>query len=256
MSTTMPGPHLTDAEVIRSADEQLEPGEQERVTAHLATCDVCRAQRERAQHRKEKLSALLLASDFDTPVMRAPAHTAAIDITAPRARRTPPLRWFPAQPWLRAAAGIVLLLGVALSIAPVRAAIVSWVRAQLGGREVVQPAAPPRTAPTPAAPLGPRIQFVHQGGTFRLEFAAPDPAGTLNVRRTQDARVSAEASSPDLDLLVLTSGLRVTNATARSVTYNLELPATVTAIVVVVQGREVVRLSGSQVDAGVVLGVR
>jgi hypothetical protein len=241
--------HLTEGEVIRAVDQQLAPDEQARVSEHLRSCASCSEQLQRAQRRLARLANVLEAADFAVPAATVPtSKSRVIDLGAARARRAQ--RW--QQPWLRAAAAIVLLLGVAMTISPVRAAVIQWVRTQW---ERIAPAAEPRGEPAvpaqpPTAPLGPGINFTHEGSAFSLEFTNAQTGGSLAVRYGSTDQVYAETSSPAAELLVLPGGLRVNNREADSANYTLVLPTSITSVLIKVGETTVANLSRAQLQAG------
>jgi hypothetical protein len=256
MNTTIPGPHLTEAEIIRALDRQLEPTESVRVETHLQGCDACRTQLDRAGLRTHRLADLLRATDYELPPIALPQPDPnVIDLAANRAQRGPRSGWLPQQPWLRAAAGIVLLLAAVFSITPVRAAIVEWARTQWGrnaGTDTAPPA-PPRAPAAAPAPAGPRIEFSPASTEFRLELMQPDVQAKVSVRRAAGDQAIVEASSPDAEPIVLTDGVRVNNQGTVAVTYTVELPVSVRTMILVIPGRGAERISAERIDAGVTL---
>ena len=241
--------HLEDGEFLRAIDEQLEHDESARVLQHLASCDVCARRMQQLHGRQQRLSSLLHDSDFDMPALAPPVHDNVIDIDAERARRREPRTRLP---WLRIAAGIVLMLGVALTMTPLQAIVGNWLRAQwsrvVGEEQVTDPSQP--EAPTPP---GPDITFAHSGATFQLNLAHAQADGTVTVRLTDSADVTAKASRAGVEMLLLPNGLRLVNDPSATGSYEILVPTTVTDVTITVAGRIVARLDAARIAAGAVI---
>jgi anti-sigma factor RsiW len=251
MNTAISDQHLTDAEVSRAVDAQLDADERTRVEAHLAHCDTCRAMLTRAETRTRRLSALLQRTDFDVPPMSVSTKTGR-DILDFRAREKPVREAAAIQPWMRAAAVIALLIGGLFAIPPVRAAIIGWVRAQFSddARESAAPGVAAPSAPNVQPDLGAAVQFVPAGEVLYVELMSADEQGTIELKRGTGDRVSARVDNGSVEMIVLTDGLRINNAGAQQLRYRIEAPQSVETIVVTVAGRNVARISGAQIDAG------
>jgi hypothetical protein len=250
MITTHNEPHLEDDEVMRAVDAPLEHDEAVRIHEHLAACTVCARRMEQLRTRQKRLSSLLQETDFVTPAAAPPVDV--IDIGAMRARRQRPLMQ---RTWLRAAAGVVLLLGVALTMTPLQAIVVDWLREQWSRLTQQEQVTVPGDAPAPA-PLGPEITFAPSGPAFRVAFASSQAGGTLTVRRGTAAGITARASQAGVELLSLPDELRVLNDQSMAGNYEFIVPASVTQVTIVVAGRVVARLDGVQIDAGTSMPLR
>lgn len=257
MTTTQADQHVTDGEVLRALDQQLEPSERARVTAHLESCDQCAALLTRARRRQQRLAQLLRDTDFDTPATTLrPSDSPVIDSRVARQRRAQRIARTWQQPWLRVAAAIVLLLGVTLTITPVRALVVDWVREQWSRLVNADRSAEPATAPEAVtAPIGPRIEFTHEATEFRIEFTVAQSTGSLAARQGAGEQVIAESTSPNAELLVLPTGLRVDNRQAPGASYTLVLPSSVSTLVVQVGERTVARWSAQQLSGEVTVSI-
>ncbi|HEV2130285.1 MAG TPA: hypothetical protein VGR27_04255, partial [Longimicrobiaceae bacterium] len=212
-----------DAELVRLIDGEGEAEERARVLAHTATCAQCAERLEMIRHRGQRLSELLADWDAHTiPVPDSPLSPG--DLESARARRRSPA---PASlpVWMRAAAGIVLLLGVGMTVSPLRAWVMEqWaeVAAQLAGREMVEQPERPRVA----AP-GHLVSFLPEGDEFLLQVDAPQAEGVLELLIEAVPRASAEISGggAEENLLVLPEGLRIRNAAGSQASYRVTLPA-------------------------------
>ncbi len=192
MPATLTEGHLSDDELVRLLDGQLEARERPRVESHSARCDACGARLRRLRRRSARLTGILLASDPEAPP--APAR-APDELTLRRMRRA---RGIAApRPWLRAAAVAGLLLAAGVVASPLRAVVAEWLRTQW--ERVAAPDAPGAApaAEAPAAPAGQpaagaRVQFTPRGATFTLEVAVPQADGAVEVRRAAGPSATAE----------------------------------------------------------------
>lgn len=216
-------PHARDAELVRLIDGQGEPQERARVLAHTATCAPCAERLETIRHRAQRLSELL--TEWDIPVGDAPKPPLPpSDFESVRARRRSPAS--ASLPlWMRAAAGIVLLLGVGMTVSPLRAWVVErWasVAAELAGREMGEEPERPRVAAA-----GHLVSFLPEGDEFLLQVDAPQAEGVLELLIEAVPRATAEISggAAEENLLVLPEGLRIRNAPDSRASYRVTLPA-------------------------------
>lgn len=237
MMTDHTVPHLDDDVIVRALDEQLAPFERAEAAAHLAACPRCAGRLRQLERRGSRLAALLRTTDFDTPPATVPS------------RRPRP---FVQRTWVRAAAGVVLLLGVAMTFTPVQALVMDWLRAEWS--RLVGDAPPP--VDSPASARGTRVEFVHASTTFRIEVRSEQDAGTLTVRRGPGDLASADASRAGVELLVLPAGLRIMNTPASASDYEVVVPAAVTEATVVIGSRVVARVDEERLESGVRLPLR
>ncbi len=217
------GPHAEDAELVRLLDGEGGEEERERTLAHMAVCTSCTERLEMIRHRGARLSELLAGWEADAIEVPEPPVPLS-DIERARARgRSPAPALLPV--WMRVAAGIVLLLGVGLTVSPLRAWVIErWaqVSAQLAGREVVEQPERPHGAAS-----GHVVSFLPEGDEFLLQVDAAQAEGVLELLIEAVPRASAEisAGAAGENLLVLPYGLRIRNAAGSQASYRVTLPA-------------------------------
>lgn len=256
MPTSLAEEHLSDGDLVRLLDGELDAEERARVEAHAAGCEACAARLRRLRRRSARLSGILLASDPQAP----PAPVQAPDeLALRRASRDRQAHSAPApRPWLRVAAVVVLLLAAGVVASPLRAVVAEWLRTQweriaAPGAGAPAPAAEAPAAPAPErSPAGARVQFTPQGTTFTLDVAVPQGAGSVEVRRAAGTSATAEQTGggAQAELLVLPSGVRIRNAPGATADYRVTVPASVRTVRVRVgEGRETV-LTAEEVAAG------
>ena len=241
--------HLTDGEVIGMLDDALPAAERTRADEHLATCVTCRERMQRQRRRQQRLSALLQQTDFAVP-NAAPPQKDVIDLRVGARRRRD--RRFVEQPWLRVAAGLVLLLGATMLIPPVQAAVVGWLNEQwsrlVGDEQATDPQAPPQ--PGTQTARGTRLEFVSDARAFSIEIAAAQTDGTISVRRSSSDVAIADTDVGGIELLSLPAGVRIVNSPATAANYDVVVPATAVSATIVINGRTVVQLDEAQLASG------
>lgn len=99
----VPGAHASDGDLVRYVDGEGDAEERAALLAHVDACGECAARLARQQRRTERLAAMLRAADYPVPAMTVPA--AADPKVVPFPRRVA------VQPWMRAAALVVLAVG-------------------------------------------------------------------------------------------------------------------------------------------------
>jgi hypothetical protein len=261
MPTSLAEEHLSDGDMVRLLDGEMDPGERARLEAHAAGCEACASRLRQLRRRSARLSGILLASDPEAPP--APAE-APDELTLRRIRRDREARTAPApRPWLRAAAVVALLLAAGVVASPLRAVVAEWLRtrweriAAPDARPAAPPAEAPAAAPAEPAGSGARVQFTPQGTTFTLEVATPQAGGAVEVRRAAGASATAEQTGggEQADLLVLPAGVRIRNAPGATADYRVTVPASVRTVRVRVgEGRETV-LTAEEVAEGARVGL-
>jgi anti-sigma factor RsiW len=209
----MTATHLDDGTLVRFLDRECEAEEQTAVRGHLDGCEACAGRLARFDAGSTAFSAALQAADGQTP----------------RAVRPAP-RW-----GLRAAAAVLILLGIGVSVRPVRAWIIQragavWT-ALAGG---FAPAAPA----VPAAPAETSVSFVPSDGAFTIELSGRPAAGRLVVEAVagDTARATVLDGSGAEALVVLPSGLRISGPSGSSARYRVLLPARLGPVRVLIGG--------------------
>jgi hypothetical protein len=242
--------HLSDADLVRALDGELDRAGELRADAHMAACAGCAQRLQRLGSRAAQLSSLMLETDFDVPAAQPPASRArVVDLDAARARRA---RRIFASPSLRVAAAVMLLLGITLGVTPVRAWITDWVQQQWSRLTDTEPASEPVRSPTgPDNPVaGARVQFVPDGPEFRVELQSAQEVGAIDVAYHDQPFATAETSGTAAELLVLTAGVRVMNEPGSAATYTVRVPHAVGHVVVISGGRTLARLDADQLARG------
>jgi hypothetical protein len=146
------------------------------------------------------------------------------------------------RPWLRAAAIVLLVLGVGVLATPARAWVAALVAELFGGGDpapVETPAPAPAVESAPETQAASRVEFVPAGSTFSIDVANAQAAGGLTLQRAAGETAVAEiVGAGSADFLVLPSGLRIQNAAGASAEYRVSVPAGVRRVPVRVGGRE------------------
>jgi anti-sigma factor RsiW len=221
MSVTLADGHLSDGEMVQLMDGELAGPERERADAHLTACEVCGGRLRRLRGRSLRLGALLREADWEVPPAQAPD-----ELSVRRARRAAA----PApRSWLRAAAVVLVLLGVVVVASPLRARVTDWLTdtwAQITGAETRPTASP---APPPGErTAGTRVRFVPVGGVFTVELDHPQREGTATLRLSgsDSATVEQVGGGAPVELLVVPSEsrVRVRNRPGDTSDYRVRVP--------------------------------
>lgn len=234
---TAAGEHLEDGVLVRLLDDQADASEAAEVRDHLAACAGCRSRLELLRRRGATLSRILARTDFAAPSMSAstpmpmptagPARPDGADVIP--LRRPAPMAQ---RPWMRAAAIVLVALGVGVLASPARAWIARWVSERMAAVSGTPDAGGERpvAAPMPVAPLpGSSVRFTPAGDEFTLTIAHAQAAGTLTLAPVNGAEVVAEVvpGTGDAELLVLPAGLRVGNEPGAAAEFRVGIPASV-----------------------------
>ncbi|HUG41691.1 MAG TPA: hypothetical protein VMM12_14475 [Longimicrobiales bacterium] len=223
------GTHLSDAELIRHLDGEGDATTIARREDHLRDCAACAARAHRFGQQSGTVRAWLVRADT--------GHRPA---SIPQRRR----RSVAAAPWLRAAAIVLLLAAPLTALPPVR----HWVAERVGLAD--DPAEGPQAAAADARGLEPGIRFTPAPGSFTVRVDAPAPGSTLTLGRSAGAdAVLRGALEGGPAPVVSDDALRLPPSAAVGRVYDLRLPASVDAVLVVVDGRTT-RVSGPGIDAG------
>jgi hypothetical protein len=264
-------PENRDADLIRHLDGELAAGERLRIEAALAT-DAGLAERMAVlKHRSARLASLLgsiapsaaettAADPSRGPAADPDAGVTVVSIEAGRrthrkapvmmvqqgARRNGPSgatgapHVQAAQPrWLRAAIIIVALSLGAVFVPPVRAWIVQQLRRFTPSAPVVTPS-PPLVPQTEAEPGVLNLEFeVGPSAAFEITIERVQASGELVVRSSDVERASASrrGSENGEDLLVSSGGLRISNVTASTASYEVVMPSRVRRLIVRIGSR-------------------
>lgn len=211
--------HVSDVELVCIIDnEAVEPA----VASHIALCSSCTARIGTLRSRLDRLSVVLDETDA---VARDAAPTVTLDMLKARAsaRKLARARRFP--PWLSAAAGVLLCVGVAAAAVP---SLRSWISGQWSA-VITHPTRAPRPVATQTTDASTIVSFVpEEGDQFVIRFDAVPAAGVLDVT-SADGRASAEIvrGGANDELVVLPGELRIRNSSASTADYRITLPCTV-----------------------------
>lgn len=230
--------HPTDGDLVRLLDgEEEDPALEE----HLERCDDCRRRYRRIAGWSREVGRALDAVD---PVVEEGAEPDR-EADAP---------WTGAPRWMKAAAGVVLLVSAALAFQPVRAWVVDRaerVAQRLGFVD--------RTGPEAGAGGGgASIAFVPEGRRLRIQVEAPQTEGELEVAMgPDDGRVRASvvdpepgAAGPAPGFAAFPSELRIRNGSGVGASYRVTVPPSIEELEIRVGGRSLARLAGEEIAPG------
>ena len=234
--TPTAGAHPEDGVLLRLLDGQADDAEQASAGPHAAGCAECRARMDAMVRRRDRLAALLARTDFPVPAASAP-EPGVIPLHSRRREAAP------SRPWLRAAAIVLVVLGVGVMASPARAWIARWLSEAW---ESVSGDAQPAPAPAPAAPAprpaeqtaAAQVGFVPTGAELSVVVAHAQGAGALVVAAAPGASATAEVvgGTGAADLLVLPAALHVRNTPGSAAEYRLSLPSSVRRVRIRVGG--------------------
>jgi hypothetical protein len=258
MSLTLGSRHLSDEDLIRYIDHQLDREGARRTRAHLGTCAECAARLEAVQSRNAAVRELLTHLPAPEPdATRRAAAQAAMDRARFRRSASGPLgsRVF----WQAAAASLVLLL-LGLGTQPGRAFVADAVQAVAGNppgpvasrvldwlgetpqtaaapvlsappsleREAAPPPAPePASVPARPSDASPPVRFIPAGPDVLLRFVSTQNAGTAVVTLRESARYASGQVMADWEgerLEAGPEGLVVHNRTRSQADYEFVVP--------------------------------
>lgn len=234
MSKNAGGRSVTDAELIRYLDDQLDEAGRIEIAARLANDGASTARLETLAAHSRQLAGWLRAVDpADAAVDNAARAIRNSNIfLVHEAASTPWLR--AASPVLRAAAVVLLVAGAAMAVPASR----NWLLQTIEQTVRALPSgALPENLPSPAGP-----EIVH---TFRVSGPAlivevsGTPAGTLVLERGEGELVTTRThDGGGTQLTVLPSGLHIASAGTSQTTYEIEVPRTITRVLLRVAGSQ------------------
>jgi len=201
--------HVEDGALVRYLDHECDRDELAAVQGHLDRCDTCGTRV--AELRRYSATVSIALRALDPPIGTR--------------RRAP--RW-----GLRAAVAAVAVLGVAASVAPVRAWIIGTTQTLW---ETVMGTGVESPRPTPSTPArSASVTFVPEGTRFVIEVATRQTAGRLVLTAVpgDSATTVVFGGAGTADLVVLPAGLRIVNAATSTASYEVRLPQHLTRVVV------------------------
>ncbi|HSJ23966.1 MAG TPA: hypothetical protein VK929_04760 [Longimicrobiales bacterium] len=245
--TTGPLPHLGEDELLRFIDNEGDDAWRAGRQRHLAACQACTRELD------------LLAADAD--LVRTWVDAAAFEADLPPAAaggRVPHRtgnerrRHVMASPWLRAAAVLLLMAAPVVAVPALR----EWVVDSIIG-DGATPGAATLAVPESAGEAA-IIRFVPAAGPFIVSVDAAQEDGTLTLRVDADAGQAALETLPypggaSVEPVISEGSLRLRNSPAAAASYTLTLPASVTRVVVTVDGVPVADLDTTALAGGVTL---
>jgi hypothetical protein len=172
------------------------------------------------------------------------------DSTAPRRDSTAPRRARQSvAPWLRAAAVLVLLASPLAAIPALRQWLVGTVT-ELRDTTGMVPAAMPQERS--AAPGSSAIRFVPVAGTFAVDLDVAQATGVLVIRHgTGHEAVLQQTGTDEVEPVISAASLRVRNESGSTASFHLQLPVTVSRVVVRVAGAYIRTVDAAALAAGV-----
>lgn len=233
------GDTLDEVLLMRYLHGELDVGADATVAAHVAECADCRARTDALERRLQRVGDALRAADFEMPPRED--WRAVLDTVRESARNRPATR---DTSRLRLAAGLLLAVSAAalLASSPLRAWIADRLDSIAGGPHPAQQAAPTAaaTAPADAGPGTATLVFQPDGAGVNITFDSAQEAGVLRVRFLEvddgaHMMVTGGAAEP---IAVRRSGIRVSNATASTASYDISVPRTVQRVTVRVSAHD------------------
>jgi hypothetical protein len=223
--TTQNPAHLTDGELVRYLDHEVEEAERRELMRHLSSCDACAERLQTLSDKSREVGRRIAALDADA---RADELTRARALAAARnARRAH--RPAGMQPARVAAVLATIALG-SLTVQPVRA----WLMDQWESLTDADVAAPIATAPRALDESGSRVRFTPTAEVFTLEIDHLQTTGSLTIQLGgADPATAQIVNGAGENLLVLPSGVRIENREGSQADYLVTLPANLRTVQVV-----------------------
>jgi anti-sigma factor RsiW len=212
--------HVSDGDLVRLLDKELDVAEQMELERHVDSCEACAGRYFKLRRKIATVSAAVRRADF--PVSKNTLRT-----------------------WgLRAAAVLVALTAVGVTVQPVRAWIAEQTRALwavVAGEE--ETAATPGTTSVESNDPTAAVSFVPAGDVFVLEFSTRQASGRLTVETVVGETASATVfgGSERERLIVLPTGLRIVNDSTAAADYTVELPQALARLFIVIGNDDTLR---------------
>ena len=202
--------HPDDADLVRLIDGALPEVERGAIEAHVRGCLQCRSRHITLERRSARLSALLRATDLPAPAV--PLRVVVRRRKVAGAAR----RW-------QVAAAIVLAMGGAMAVSPVRAWMLNAARTVWARATGEATTSAVRTVAPSSA-----VSFVPSGSVLTVRV----PAGS-NGQLTIDVTEGSEASALGAragSILVMPDEFRFTETLTEGADYQVRVPAQVTLV--------------------------
>jgi hypothetical protein len=239
--------HGTDGELIGLLDGDVD-ATRSMIGAHVDTCAACTARLTVLQQRADRLSDLLAMTE-PPRIDRARLLPASDRLASAYGRARRRAFW---SPGMRAAAGLLLLTGVAAAT-PARGWIldrVPWRGSESTTPDRVVTDQPPQ--PVPEQVAGSIVRFAPDSNELVIRFAVRPAAGSLTLVVGEDVRSSAQIVSGARGeaFLVLPSELRVRNAPGSLAVYQVMLSPAVRRVRVELGVGDVTEIASVDVTPG------
>lgn len=238
--------HLSDDRLLAYLDGELDAGERGRVAGHLAECPRCAEELEALRSASASFSRALTLLDVPAPVAAAES--------AVRRRIRGPRVSIMRGALLRAAVlvlGFAAMASAALPDSPVRGWLAeAWDQAVsvFGDRRQVPVVMPPVVEDEPDQA---GISILPEGGRVHILVKGLAPSARMRVRLIDGSRLSVNALGAAADARFLTSRGRIEVLGGGPGELVIEVPRTVGAAVVEVDGRVYVEKEGDTLHARV-----
>ena len=212
--------HVSDGDLVRLLDRELDVAEQMELEGHVDSCEDCASRYLELRRKIATVGAAIRRGDFTFPTQKV-------------------------RTWgLRAAAVLVVLTAMGVTVQPVRAWIVEQTRALwvvVAGEQ--EEAATPGGATDESGDPTAAVSFVPAGDVFVLELSTRQASGRLTVETVAGRTASATVfgGSEEERLIVLPTGLRIVNDSTAEADYTIELPATLARLLVVIGNDDTLR---------------
>ena len=241
--TTHQEAHVTDANIIALLGDDV-VAERGSMEAHLAECAGCAARAAMIRNRWNGFAGLLADTESLISPERLPGTLAEVLRRRKIHRYQTQLRW---------AAGIILLVGIAVAT-PVRAWITSWVTQHWSTAAAPAPANDLGPAPaaesvsTPPVQARHGLQFRPAGDQFTLVFDVPQRHGTLTVAvgESPDAYIEVVGPAESDAMVVFPTRLQVRNSPGSAASYKLTLSPNVQTLRVQIRGESATEIATRQ----------
>lgn len=221
-----PGSHVPDGALVALLDGERLPADAQ-FRAHVDGCGYCATRLDAIRRRGMHVSAALAAADV-------PANDAAALRARLGSRATPAApRWW-RHPTVRAAAGILVVAGLAAAT-PIGRRVFDAARGLMPTSGTSAPEPAPAATPASRPPAaGTRVAFAPGGRTLTIRFATRQAQGIVELLPDDAHRASAQitAGAADEELLVLPGELRIVNSPGSSADYRVTAPAALQVILI------------------------
>jgi anti-sigma factor RsiW len=231
MMTVQSGnPHVDDGDLIRYVDGELTAGESCHVDVHLATCSACASRLDALQQQASRFSELVSQVEI-APVSDIRRARSLAEVERAASRRSRP-HFQQRAAWVRAAAAILVAFSTVVGVSPLRAWVIERWHDLVDHLRPAGSIAPVAVSEDDAEPSV--VSFVPAAQTFELRIEGAQKTGVVQLRAGDNALASAQVvgATGNESLIILPSGVRITNDLRSSASYMITVPASVRLVVV------------------------